>query len=70
MPLQPGSSQETITDNIAETLESPSFGPGKPRKKRRDMAIAASLQKAGKSCKSHKSRKTVSQAAVARPRRP
>lgn len=60
MPLASGSSQKTISDNIAETLESPTFGPGKPKKKRRQMAIAASLQKAGKS---RKSRRTLSQAA-------
>lgn len=63
MPLQPGTNQETISENISETLESPTFGRGKSKKKRRDMAIAASLDKAGKS------RKTVSQAAMKRRRK-
>lgn len=47
MPLKPGTSQETISDNIVETLESATFAPGKTKKKRRKMAIAASLNKAG-----------------------
>lgn len=48
MPLKPGSSRETISDNIQETLESPTFGEGKGKKKRREMAAAAALRSAGK----------------------
>lgn len=55
MPLKPGDSQETISDNISETLESPTFAKGKTKKKRRQMAVAASM---------NKSRETVSQAAM------
>jgi len=55
LPLQDGTSQETISDNIKETLESPSFGPGKRRKKRHQMAVAAAMSK---------SRETVSRAAM------
>ena len=47
MPLKPGTSKETISDNISETLESGTFASGKSKKKRRQMAIAASLNKAG-----------------------
>jgi hypothetical protein len=46
MPLQAGSSSETISSNVAETLESPSFGWGKSKKKRRQMATAAAYNKA------------------------
>lgn len=60
MPLQPGSSQETISDNISETLESSTFAAGKPKKKRRKMAVAASLKK---------SRETLSQAAFRKKRK-
>jgi len=51
MPLRPGHSQETISENIAETLESPTFAEGKSRKKKRQMAIAASYSSARKSRK-------------------
>lgn len=51
MPLTPGHSQETISSNIAETLESPTFAAGKPRKKKREMAIAAAYSSARKSRK-------------------
>lgn len=51
MPLTPGSSPETISESIKETLESPTFGPGKPRKKRQQMAVAAAHRVARKSKK-------------------
>lgn len=49
MPLKPGHRQETISENIAKTLESPTFAAGKPRKKKRQMAIAAAYSSARKS---------------------
>ena len=57
MPLKPGSSQETISDNISETLESDTFAKGKSKKKRRQMAVAASMRSA------HKNKETLSRAA-------
>lgn len=45
MPLKPGTSQETISDNIAETLESSTFAAGKPKRKRHQMAVAAAMSK-------------------------
>jgi hypothetical protein len=55
VPLKSGTSQETISENISETLESPTFARGKPKKKRRQMAVAASMRK---------KRETLSQAAM------
>lgn len=57
MPLEAGTSQETISDNISETLESSTFAPDKPRKKRHQMAVAAAM---------HKKKESVSQAAFRR----
>jgi hypothetical protein len=57
LPLEGGNSQETISSNIKETLESPTFAPEKSKKKRYLMAVAAAMRKAGK-------KKTVSQAAM------
>lgn len=45
MPLKPGTSPQTITDNISETLESPTFAPDKPKRKRHQMAVAAAMSK-------------------------
>lgn len=61
MPLKAGTSQETISDNISETMESPTFAAGKSRKKKHQMAIAAAMQKSRKS-------KTLSQAAFRKKR--
>jgi hypothetical protein len=57
VPLREGGSSETISDNIGEMLESPTFGPGKSKKKRRQMASAAAHRKA-------RSTGTVSRAAM------
>jgi hypothetical protein len=67
MPLEPGTSRETISSNIRDTLESPTFGRGKSRKKRREMAAAASYRKARESgTKLPRKKRNVSQAAVAK----
>lgn len=46
MPLQSGSSQETISKNIHEMVVSESFARGKSRKKKQEMAVAAALSMA------------------------
>lgn len=60
MPLKAGASQETISSNISETMESPTFAAGKSRKKKHLMAIAAAHSK---------KRETLSQAATRRKRK-
>ena len=45
MPLKAGKSKETISGNIGEMMHSETFAKGKPRKKKRQMAIAAAYSK-------------------------
>ena len=52
MPLKKGSSKKTVSSNIREMVKSPTFAAGKPAKKRREMAAAAALKKAGKATRS------------------
>ncbi len=46
MPLRKGKSRRIISRNIEEMLRSPTFAPGKPQWKRRQMAAAAAYRKA------------------------
>lgn len=46
MPLHSGKSKKTISKNISEMMDSPTFGKGKGSKKRKDMAVAAAFDKA------------------------
>ena len=46
MPLSEGKSQKTISSNIKEMEDSPTFAKGKSAKKRQQMAIAAAESKA------------------------
>ena len=55
-PLSKGSSQETISKNIREMLHSETFGEGKSRRKRLQMAQAAAYRAAGKSRRPRKRR--------------
>lgn len=55
-PLAKGSSQKTISSNIAEMIHSETFAEGKPRKKKLKMAQAAAYNKAGRSRKKRKRR--------------
>lgn len=48
MPLSKGKSKKTISKNISEMVRSDTFAKEKSPQKRRAMAIAAALQKAGK----------------------
>ena len=47
MPLKPG--KDSLGENIAEMVKSPTFAKGKSRKKKREMAIAAAHSKARES---------------------
>ena len=56
MPLMEGKSRKVVSKNMKEMMESKTFGKKKGggrhgAKKRRKMAIAAALEKAGKSKK-------------------
>lgn len=46
MPLRSGSSSPVVGSNISEMMNSNTFGAGKPKPKRHQMAIAAALSKA------------------------
>ena len=48
-PLHEGKSKATVSKNIKEMVKSSTFAPGKSDAKRREMAIAAALDKARKS---------------------
>ena len=45
-PLRVGKSKKTISKNIGEMMDSPSFGKGKDRQKKQQMAVAAAFEKA------------------------
>ena len=44
-PLHEGKSKATVSKNIKEMVKSSTFAPGKSSAKRREMAIAAALNK-------------------------
>ena len=48
-PLHEGKSKATVSKNIKEMVKSSTFAPDKSDTKRREMAIAAALDKARKS---------------------
>jgi len=48
-PLHEGKSKATVSKNIKEMVKSSTFAPGKSDAKRREMAIAAALDKARES---------------------
>ena len=48
MPLRTGKSKKVLTYNISEMMHSPTFAEGKGRKKKQQMAVAASYTQARK----------------------
>ena len=46
MPLKKGKSKKTISKNIKEMVKAKTFASGKSPAKRREMAVAAALDKA------------------------
>ena len=49
MPLRKGKSKKVLTYNIGEMMRSPTFAEGKSRKKKQQMAVAASYRQARES---------------------
>lgn len=49
MPLKPGKSKKTLTYNLREMMNSPTFAEGKSKKKKQQMALAASYRSARES---------------------
>lgn len=48
MPLKSGKSKKVLTYNIREMMHSPTFATGKSKKKKQQMAVAASYASARK----------------------
>ena len=49
MPLRKGKSKNVLTYNISEMMHSPTFAAGKSKKKKQQMAVAASYRQARES---------------------
>lgn len=72
MPLKAGKSKATVSENIGEMVESPTFAEDKSPEKRQQMAAAAAYRKARESGaklprkRRRRSKKTLAEAAIER----